>query len=77
MGTSRVSYLFTYYATPGWNYNLIQCTGTIDSGNIAVLSADFKNVIFKNNTLDLNGGQTVLGHCGPSLPSYFGSSKRL
>ena len=47
MGTSRVSYLFTYYATPGWNYNLIQCTGTIDSGNNTILSADFKNVNFK------------------------------
>ena len=35
--------------TPGLNLNLdkSQCTGAIDSANIAVLSADFKNVIFK------------------------------
>ena len=36
-------------ATPGLNLNLdkSQCTGAIDSENNAVLSADFKNVIFK------------------------------
>ena len=35
--------------TPGLNLNLgkSQCTGSIDSANNAVLSADFKNVIFK------------------------------
>ena len=35
--------------TPGLNLNLdkSQCTGAIDSANNAVLSADFKNVIFK------------------------------
>ena len=35
--------------TSGWRQNLdeSQCTGTIDSANNAVLSADFKNVIFK------------------------------
>ena len=33
----------------GWKQNLdkSQCTGVIDSGNNACLSADFKNVIFK------------------------------
>ena len=35
--------------TPGWKQNLdkSQCTSAIDSANNAVLSADFKNVIFK------------------------------
>ena len=35
--------------TPGWKVNLDenQSTGAIDSANNAVLSADFKNVIFK------------------------------
>ena len=37
------------HSTPGLNLNLdkSQCTGAIDSANNAVLSADFKNVIFK------------------------------
>ena len=35
--------------TPGWRQNLdeSQCTGTIDSANNAILSPDFKNIIFK------------------------------
>ena len=35
--------------TPGWRQNLdeSQYTGKIDNANSAVLSADFKNVIFK------------------------------
>ena len=35
--------------TSGWKKNLdkSQCTSAIDSANNAVLSADFKNVIFK------------------------------
>ena len=38
-----------YQSTPGLNLNLdkIRCIGAIDSANNAVLSADFKNVIFK------------------------------
>ena len=47
-GKSNI-YFLTLHITPGLNLNLdkSQCTGTIDSANNAVLSADFKNVIFK------------------------------
>ena len=41
--------MFDNHFTPGWKKNLdkSQCTSAIDSANNAVLSADFKNVIFK------------------------------